>query len=236
MNIMKKLTKNICIIPARGGSKRVPKKNIIQFHGKPLLAYTIEAAVKSKLFGNHIYVSSDSRDILAVAERYAKQGVHAVRRPDEISGDHASLEDAAIHLLKTIDQSFDSLCLLMPNFPLRNAKDVSSSYRTFIDKKADCLMTVTDFQWLTPFWAMQERDNFIHFFFGRKYLIDSKLLPENVFALADAVRWVRIKNFLKERKFHGKYVMQHEIPFERSIEIDTVKDLELARKLYKIAR
>ena len=90
--------KNICIIPARGGSKRVPKKNIIDFHGHPMIAYTIEAAQRSGLFGKHIYVSSDSEEILAVADSY--KGVQKILRPAAISGDTARLEDAALHLLK----------------------------------------------------------------------------------------------------------------------------------------
>lgn len=225
--------KNICIIPARGGSKRVPKKNIINFHGKPLIAYTIEAAIRSKLFGEHIYVSSDSDEILKIAKRF---GAKPVKRPDNISGDQATLEAAAIHLITTTGITFTNLCLLMPNFPLRNALDVKESYKTFLATKAPTLMTVTDYQWLTPFWAMQERQGVLHWFFGRKYLIDSKLLPKNVYALADAVRWVKVAHFLKEKNFHGKKVAKHEIPFERSIEIDDYKNLELAKKLYKIAR
>lgn len=228
--------KNICVIPARGGSKRVPKKNIIDFHGKPLLAWTIEAAVKSKLFGKNIYVSSDSDEILAVAGKYKNKGVQAVKRPENISGDDASTESAVLHALGVVGDKFDNLCLLFPNFPLRNHQDVEESYETFIKTKADSLMAVTDFQWLTPFWAMQERDGFIKFFFGRKYLIDSKLLPKDIYALADAVRWVKVSNFLKEKKFHGKRVKKHIIPFERSVEIDDFKNLELARKMYKIAK
>ena len=65
--------RNICLIPARGGSKRVPRKNILDFYGKPLLSYTLEAAIQSKLFGRHIYVSSDSAAILNVARRYSNQ-------------------------------------------------------------------------------------------------------------------------------------------------------------------
>src|SRR5438105_3193487 len=87
---------NICIIPARGGSKRISKKNIVPFHGKPMLVWTIEAAKKSGLFGSEIYVSSDSPEILKVAEKY---GAKTIRRPANISGDKATLEQAALHLL-----------------------------------------------------------------------------------------------------------------------------------------
>jgi CMP-N-acetylneuraminic acid synthetase len=213
----------------------VPKKNIIDFHGKPLLAYTIEAAIKSKLFRKHIYVSSDSDEILRIAETYHGNGVRGVRRPDDISGDSARLEDAAFHLLKAVAGTFDNLCLLIPSFPLRNAEDVRGAYRTLLKEKAGCVMTVTDYQWLTPFWAMQEKNGFLDFFFGRKYLVqDSKTLPKSIYCLADAVRWVRVPSFLKERTFHSKRIVKHEIPFERSIEIDDLKDFELAKKLFKI--
>ena len=229
------MSRNICIIPARGGSKRVPKKNIIDFHGKPLLAYTIEAAIDSKLFGDNIYVSSDSEDILAVARRYADKGVHAIKRPSNIAGDTATLEDAALHLLASVPGSFEALCLLMPNFPLRNAKDVRGAYSAFKKSGASLLMTVTDYHWLNPFWAMVEKRGRVGFFFGKKYLIDSKKLPK-VYAQADAVRLVKVPFFLKRKTFFGKDMVKYEIPFERSIEIDTPADVELAEKLFNIAQ
>src|SRR3989344_1220968 len=229
------MSRNICIIPARGGSKRVPKKNRINFHGKPLLAYTIEAAIDSKLFGDNIYVSSDSEDILAIARTYSRRGVKALRRPAEISGDDATLEDAALHLLRSIPGSFDTLCLLMPNFPLRNAKDVKGSYEAFIRSGAALLMTVTDYHWLNPFWAMSEKKGRIGFFFGKKYVVDSKKLPK-VYAQADAVRFVKLSFFLRNKTFFGKNTAKYQIPFERSIEIDDPSDVELAEKLFNIAQ
>lgn len=228
------MPKNICIIPARGGSKRLPKKNIADFHGKPLIAYTIEAAIQSKLFGDNVYVSSDSEAILAVARTYSQNGVKALRRPKEISGDDSPLEDAALHLLRSSPGSFDTLCLLMPNFPLRSAEDVKGAYETFVKSGASYLMTVTDYQWLNPFWAMIEKKGQLRFFFGKKYIVDSKKLPK-VYAQADAARFVKVPAFLKHKTFFGKDMAKYEIPFERSIEIDDLKDLELAKKLYAIA-
>ena len=224
--------KNICIIPARGGSKRVPRKNIINFHGKPLIAYTIEAAIKSKLFGQHIYVSSDSDEILKVAKRF---GAIPVKRPDKIAQDDSPMEATVLDVLEQVKGKFDYVCMLFPNFPLRTEKEIVGSFKEIKKLKADVLMTVTDYQWLTPFWAMHESETGLDFFFGRKYLIDSKKLPK-VFALADAVRWISLPHLLKEKKFYGKGVKKFEIPFERSIEIDDFKNLELAKKLFKIAR
>ena len=124
--------------------------------------------------------------------------------------------------------------MLFPVFPLRTYEEIVGSFNEIVKLKANALMTVTDYQWLTPFWAMHEGPEGLDFFFGRKYLIDSKKLPK-VFALADAVRWLAYPNFIKEKKFYGKDVKHFVIPFERSIEIDTYEDLELAKKLFTIA-
>ena len=71
-------------------------------------------------------------------------------------------------------------------------------------------------------------------FFGKKYLIDSKKLPKNIYCPSGAVRWVRVENFKKERKYYGKNILKYEIPFERGADIDSFEDLELEKKLYKL--
>ncbi len=222
---------DICLIPARGGSKRIPKKNIIDFFGKPLIAYTIEAALKSGLFGEHIYISSDSEEILRVAASYS--GVKTIRRPPEISGDEATLESATLHLLGEVSAPFENLCLLMPNCPLRTEEDVAASYQQFIDSGSNCLMSVTPYLWLYPFWVLQERDGKLLPFF-KEFFVDSKSLPQNIFCPSGAVRWIKIENFLKEKSYYGKDLAKYVLPFERSADIDTYEDLELAKKLYPL--
>ncbi|MFA6393938.1 MAG: acylneuraminate cytidylyltransferase family protein [Patescibacteria group bacterium] len=222
---------NVCLIPARGGSKRIFKKNLIDFHGKPLIAYTIEAALKSKLFGNDIYVSSDSEEILKIADQL---GVKSIRRPAKISGDNASLEDVTLHLLGNLEKEVKYLCLLMPNCPLRSALDIKDSFKQLVKSRAQCLMSVVSYYWLNPFWAMQEKNGNIKMFFGKKYLVDSKKLPKNVYCPTGVVRWVRASNFVKEKKYYGKNLIKYEIPFERSADIDEYTDLELARRLIKL--
>ena len=231
--------KNICIIPARGGSKRVPNKNIIDLGGKPLIAHTIEAAIHSGLFGNNIYVSSDSEKILKVADKYP--GVQKIKRPKNISGDKASLVDAVLHLLKNTgskndDGKFDNLCMLPANCPLRNALDIKNAHLTFGKTGTNTLMSVVAYHWFYPFWALQEKDAHLDFYFGKKYLKDSKLLPKNIYCPIGAIYWVKIANFLREKKFYGKDLVKYEIPFERSVDIDTFEDLEMARKFYRLSK
>lgn len=226
------VTKNICLIPARGGSKRIPKKNIVDFHGKPLLFYTIQAAKNSGLFGDNIYVSSDSEEILKVA---SSNGVKALKRPAEFSGDTASLEGVTNHLIREVGlSSFDHLCLMMPNCPLRTGEDVAASYSSLIEAKSNCLMSVLKYEWLYPFWALQEKNGTLSPFFGKKYFIDSKLLPKDIYCPSGAIRWVRISNFVKEKTYYGKRLTKYVLPFERGADIDTYEDLELAKKLYPL--
>jgi len=228
-----KKAKNICLIPARGGSKRIPKKNIIDFCGKPLIAHTIEVAMKSKLF-KEIYISSDSEEILKISSRYK---VQQIKRPTKLASSNALLENVTLHLLNNIPDNFDYLCLLMPNCPLRLQKDIKKSYQKLIKSKANCLMSVVDYHWLNPFWAMQEKNNHLKMLFGNKYFVNNfQKLPQDVYCPTGVVRWVKISNFLKEKKYYGKDLIKYEVPFERAVDIDTYKDLELAKKFYKILK
>lgn len=229
---MSNTSRSVCLIPARGGSKRIPKKNIVDFMGKPLIAHTIEAAKSSGLFGDAIYVSSDAEDILAVAEQY---GAKAVKRPDEHATDTAGLEGVTLHLLEEVGAAqFENLCMLMPNCPLRTGDDIKDSHRHFVETAANCMMSVLDYHWLYPFWALEEKNNTLEFFFGKQYLTDSKNLPK-VYCPSGAIRWVKVNNFLEEKKYYGKTITKYVLPFEQGVDIDTYEDLELAKKLYPLA-
>lgn len=115
----------LAVIPARGGSKGIPNKNIREIAGKPLLSYAIECLLKSGLAFD-IVVSSDSQQILEVARRY--EGVRALKRPDEISGDAASTEDALIHALGCMEAgrgiNYGSVLTVQPTSPFRTPETV----------------------------------------------------------------------------------------------------------------
>ncbi|MDP2932751.1 MAG: acylneuraminate cytidylyltransferase family protein [bacterium] len=132
---------NIAIIPARGGSKGIPKKNIIDFCGKPLLAWTILQSKASSLL-NEVYVSTDSDEISQIAESY---GASVIKRPTEISGDNATSEQALTHALEHLykkqSQPIDYVIFLQATSPLRETKDINSAIQTIIDKKADSLFS-----------------------------------------------------------------------------------------------
>ena len=115
----------VAIIPARGGSKGIPNKNIMDFCGKPLLAWSIEQAFSGGI--NDVYVTSDSTKILDIAIKY---GAHAIVRPDDISGDHATSESAITHALGIIEKYRnrpDAICFMQCTSPIRTGDEIRSA-------------------------------------------------------------------------------------------------------------
>ncbi|MCU0641454.1 MAG: acylneuraminate cytidylyltransferase family protein [Candidatus Margulisbacteria bacterium] len=133
--------KVLCVIPARGGSKRLPNKNILPLGGKPLIAHTIDQAKQSKLL-TMIIVSTDDPQIAKIAEQY---GAEVVWRPKSISGDHATSESALQHVLGQVEKGGfcpDLVVLLQCTSPIRRADDIDRAIKTLYKKKADSLLSV----------------------------------------------------------------------------------------------
>ena len=130
-----------CIIPARGGSKGIPGKNIKALAGKPLICWSIEQALGSKLINRGVYVSSDSQDILAVSEQ---AGAVAIKRPDELSSDSASSESALVHAIDTIraQGDVDLIVFLQCTSPIRKRDDIDNAIRKLQQEQADSLLSV----------------------------------------------------------------------------------------------
>lgn len=124
--------KVLCIIPARGGSRGIPKKNIIDFDSRPLLCWSIAQAQASKYI-DKIVVSSDSEEILDVARN---AGACTIKRPPGISGDHATTEDTLRHCLWHYDD-YDIVVLLQATSPLREPKDIDKAIEKLVHSGCD---------------------------------------------------------------------------------------------------
>jgi N-acylneuraminate cytidylyltransferase len=135
--------KVLCIIPARGGSKGLPGKNIKEIAGKPLVAHTIEQAVASKIV-QRIIVSTDDEKIAQIARQY---GAEVIIRPEEISGDDASSEAALMHtvnyLSSTEGYTPNLIVFLQCTSPLREDNDIDTAISTLMDSNADSLLSVS---------------------------------------------------------------------------------------------
>ena len=136
--------KNIAIIPARSGSKGLKDKNIRLLNGKPLLAYSVEAALESGVF-DEVMVSTDSEKYAEIAKEYGASVPFL--RSAELSSDTATSKDVILDTLKRYADSgqvFDTFCLLQPTSPLRTAKDICRAYQIFSEKKANAVVGVTE--------------------------------------------------------------------------------------------
>jgi len=150
--------KSLAIIPARSGSKGVKHKNIKLLNGKPLLAYSIEAAIDSGLF-TEIMVSTDSDEYAEIAKSYGAKVPFL--RSDNNSTDSASSWDMVMEVLqnyKKMNCTFDNVCLLQPTSPLREASDIKNAYELFYDKDANSVISVCEMEH-SPIVCMQVNDD-----------------------------------------------------------------------------
>ncbi len=129
----------IAIIPARGGSKGIPKKNIINFLKKPLITHSIEYAKSSNLI-NDIYISTDDNHIAKIG---SENGAKIIKRPDFLSNDTASTESAILHLLNEINNKPDVIVLLQPTSPLRPKGSLDKALEYFFLEKHDSLLSIS---------------------------------------------------------------------------------------------
>jgi len=132
--------KTICIIPARGGSKRLPRKNMRTLLNLPLLAYSINYAKQNSEIINHIVVTTDDDEI----KQYAlQQGVQVIDRPKHLADDLSTTVSALKHVLQSNDQFYDTVVLLQPTNPLRPKTLLEHAYHQFVEQDCDSLMTVS---------------------------------------------------------------------------------------------
>lgn len=136
----------ICVIPVRGGSKGIPKKNIINIGGKPLVAWSIEQAQASKYIQNNVYVSSDCDEILEVSKSY---NANIIERPKELAEDFSSSEDALIHAVNEVKKnlnSIDIVVFLQATSPLRETFDIDNAIDIFMEDNLDSLFSANIYE------------------------------------------------------------------------------------------
>ena len=219
---MAKLNNYICTICMRGGSKGVPDKNLRNINGKPLMAYTIEAAINSGLF-KHIVVSTDSKKIAITAKKYGAESWFL--RPPELATDQEPKVPVIMHALNQAEKhygnSFDTVVDLDVTSPLRESKDIINAVKQFKAEGADILISGNKSQ-KNPYFNMVEKIN------GRVQKVKS--LEKNIFRRQDAPKvydmnasiyiWQR-KALLNSDELFCKNTSIYIMPYERSIDIDS---------------
>ncbi len=221
----------VAIIPARGGSKRVPGKNIINFKGKPLIAWTIEAAIESKMF-NKIVVSTDSAEIAAISEKYGAE-VPSLR--ETAADDHSPVSEATLHTILQMEEKgevFDEVIQLFAVCPLRNSQDILESYQFFKDKNAAFLLSCFKFVWMNPWWAVTLNEKQEPSWIFKDTFKRSQDLPD-LYCPTGAIWIANIEDLKRDKTFYGKGHIFWELNWKRAVDIDNHEDLQLAGILHK---
>lgn len=216
---------NLAIIPARGGSKRIPKKNIKHFLGKPIIAYSIETALKSNLF-DEVVVSTDNIEIVKIAEQY---GAKTLLRSEKNSDDYATLADVVDEVKNDYlskGKSFESICCILATAPLINVSLLNKGLEMLEAKKADSVKPIIRFSY--PIQRALRLDNqgkvlYMHDEYKKTRSQDL----ESAYFDAGMFYWM---NFSKGLVGENKYAF--EISELQAQDIDTIEDWELAEFKY----
>jgi len=227
--------KTIAIIPARAGSKRLPNKNILKLNGKPLIVWTIEAAIQSKMF-DEVVVSTDSEQIRDIAIKYGADVPFL--RPDFLSSDTASSSDVIKHCIdyyqKEKDISFELLTLLQPTSPLRSKKDIIGAFEILKEKRADAVISVCEMDH-SPLWAntIPEDGSLSHFIKDEVKGKRSQDLP-TYYRLNGAIYICNVERFINENSlFLSTNIFSYIMDINASIDIDNEIDFRLTEALIK---
>ncbi len=228
---MTKKNKNICIIPARGGSKRIRGKNIKNFWGKPLIFYSINIAKKSKLF-DKIFVSTDSEKIKKISENYG--AIVPFLREKKYSKDEVGTEIVIRKFLKNINyKSYDYCVCLYPTSPFVKSIDLHLSLKKLKKKNFDKLTSVGKYNF-SPMRAFKEKNDKISYINNKYKNIRSQKLP-NIFHDAGNFYIYKIKNFIKSKTSLKKHTFFELDPY-RVLDINTPEDLKMAEIKYKVLK
>ncbi len=212
----------LAVIPARGGSKRLPNKNILHLSEKPLIAWTIEAALGSSYIDRSV-VTSDSDEILKIGEKY---NVGIIKRPKELALDTSTTIDAIKHAIEIIGNEYDFTVLLQPTSPLRTSKHIDEAIEFLEDRKAEAVISVCEDEH-SPLWSNTLPNDLSMKNFLRKDIINkrSQDLPK-YYRLNGAIYICRTSKLLEQNTFFlNDNIYAYVMDRKSSIDIDDKLDL-----------
>ena len=220
----------LAIIPARGGSKRLPRKNILDLCGKPLISWSIEAALKSKYISK-VVVSSDDEEILNISSQF---GAETIKRPDYLSSDTATTFDAIKHTIDNF-KNYDYIVLLQPTSPLRNEKHIDEAIELLEEKQADAIVSVCEMDH-SPLWSNTlPKDGNMKNFLRDEVLNKRSQDLEKYYRVNGAVYICKTDKLLENKSFFLKdnifaYIMDR----KSSIDIDEEIDFLFAQRVIEL--
>ncbi len=228
--------RTVGIIPARGGSKGIPRKNLRLLAGKPLIAHTIEAAQASHL--SVLAVSTDDAEIAAAGQAH---GCRVIQRPEALAADDAAMTPVVIHALRALinaGEQFDYVMLLQPTAPLRTSADIDAALALLIESGADTVVSVTPVPGhCHPDWQFVIEGDRLRLYNGEPWenLIPRRQLLSPSYTRNGAVYACRASVLLEQGSLYGADVRAYVMPESRSVNIDSELDLALAELLLRTA-
>ncbi len=222
--------KNIAIIPARSGSKGLPDKNIKELNGRPLIAYSIEAALNSGCFDT-VMVSTDSEKYADISRSYGAEVPFL--RSEKTSSDSASSWDTVLEVLdryESLGKTFDTFCLLQPTSPMRTANDIKSAYEIFEKKNAFAVLSMTELEHPFSWCGLLGEENSLNGFM-QKTSNKQRQAQDIYYRPNGAIYIVSIPEFKKDQFLYREDSYAYIMPKERSVDIDTESDFRYAQFL-----
>ena len=224
--------KSIAIIPARSGSKGIKDKNIRLLNGKPLMAYTIEAALQSKMF-DCVHVSTDSEQYAKIA-RDSGADVPFLRE-SSLATDNASTWDtlrSVIENYNQIEKNFDVVTLLQPTSPLRNEEDICRAFQIFSEKDADSVISVCELEHSIQICNTLGEDGSMKGFIDMN-VVGRRQALSTYYRLNGAIYIQRADYLMKKRDLYGDKSYAYVMSKEHSVDIDDMFDFTMAEALLK---
>jgi len=226
----------VAILPARGGSRRIPKKNIIDFHGKPLIAWSIEAALATQCF-DCVVVSTDDREIADISQA---SGAEVPFLRDRASDDSSSISEATLAALDQCEAhwktQFETVVQLMPNCPLRTDADIRAALTRYSDSASDFQISCFRYGWMNPWWAATlDAKGHPHPVFPEALEARSQDLDET-YCPTGAIWIANVTALRRAGTFYGPGHIFEPMHWTSAIDIDEPDDLEFANAVWRMKR
>lgn len=229
--------KNILgLIPARGGSKGLPRKNIKPLLGKPLIAWTIEQALASRYL-DRLVVSTDDKEIAEISKKYGADV--PFMRPKELAKDNAKGIDVVLHAIYWLKENdnrrqYDLIILLQPTSPLKTTEDIDKAIELLFLKEAKAIVSVCEVDH-HPLWANTLPEDGCMKDFIKQEIMNKNRQELPVFYRLNGAIYLAYCNYIKKQKsFFGEKTFAYIMPKSRSVDIDDEIDFKLAEILMKV--
>lgn len=217
--------RQIAIIPARGGSKRLPRKNILPINGQPMITYPIAAALQSRLFDEVIVSTEDSE----IAEVAVQAGASVIERPVALAQDRSTVVQVCSHILSLPQyQDVDNFCCIYATAILLKVKNLKES-RALLSSEVDFVMGVTQYNY-HPVQALCDQEGYLSFMWPSYKGLQSQFYPELVVDTG-TLYWAKTVEFLKVQSFYGPRLKGYAFNNDETVDINTLIDYERAKSL-----